>query len=40
MKKKFFEDNCIIYNMGTNKEYSVKEILDTYERTNEINLNY
>ena len=39
-KEKFFKDNCVIYNMGTNKGYSVKEIVDTYEKANKIKLNY
>ena len=38
--EKMFKDNCIIYNMGTNKGYSVKEIVDAYERANGIKLNY
>ena len=37
---KFMKDNCIIYNMGTNKGYSVKEIIETYEKTNGIKLDY
>ena len=35
-----FKDNCVIYNMGTNKGYSVKEIVETYEKTNNVKLNY
>ena len=35
-----FKDNCVIYNMGTNKGYSVKEIVETYEKTNNAKLNY
>ena len=38
--EKMFKDNCVIYNMGTNKGYSVKEIVDAYERANGIKLNY
>ena len=38
--KKFFENNCVIYNMGTNKGYSVKEVVETYEKANGIKLNY
>ena len=38
--EKLFDDNCIIYNMGTNKGYSVKEIVETYEKVNGIKLNY
>ena len=38
--KDFFNDNYIIYNMGTNKGYSVKEIVETYEKANGIKLNY
>lgn len=37
---KFFNDNCAIYNMGTNKGYSVKEVVETYEKVNGIKLNY
>ena len=37
---KLFNDNCAIYNMGTNKGYSVKEIVETYEKANGIKLNY
>lgn len=35
-----FQENCVIYNMGTNKGYSVKEIIETYEKANGIKLNY
>ena len=35
-----FKENCVIYNMGTNKGYSVKEIIETYEKANGIKLNY
>ena len=38
--EKLFKDNYIIYNMGTNKGYSVKEIIETYEKTNGIKINY
>ena len=38
--KKFFNENCAIYNMGSNKGYSVKEVVETYERANRIKLNY
>ena len=38
--EKLFSDNCVIYNMGTNKGYSVKEIIDAYEKSNGIKLNY
>ena len=38
--QKLFTDNYAIYNMGTNKGYSVKEIIETYEKTNNIKLNY
>ena len=34
------KSNCVIYNMGTNKGYSVKEVVETYEKTNGIKLNY
>ena len=27
-----FKDNCVIYNIGTNKGYSIKEIVETYEK--------
>ena len=37
---KFFKDNCVIYNMGSNKGYSVKEIVEAYEKANGIKLNY
>ena len=39
-KKQLFNENCVIYNMGTNKGYSVKEIVETYEKANGIKLNY
>jgi len=41
-KEKSFllNDNCAIYNMGSNKGYSVKEIVETYEKANGIKLNY
>ena len=35
-----FKDNCVIYNMGSNKGYSVKEVVETYEKANGIKLNY
>ena len=38
--EKLFNDNYVIYNMGTNKGYSVKEIVETYEKANGIKLNY
>ena len=38
--EKLFNENTIIYNMGSNKGYSVKEILETYEKANKIKLNY
>ena len=38
--EKLFENNCAIYNMGTNKGYSVKEIVEAYEKSNGIKLNY
>ena len=38
--EKFFKDNCVIYNMGTNKGYSVKEIVDAYQKANGIKLSY
>ena len=38
--EKFFENNCAVYNMGSNKGYSVKEIVETYEKANGIKLNY
>jgi len=38
--KNFFTENCAIYNMGTNVGYSVKEIVETYEKANGIKLNY
>ena len=38
--ERLFQDNCVIYNMGTNKGYSVKEIVETYEKANNIKLNY
>ena len=37
---KLFNENCVIYNMGTNKGYSVKEVVETYEKANNIKLNY
>ena len=39
-KENLFKENCVIYNMGTNKGYSVKEIVETYEKVNNIKLNY
>ena len=38
--EKFFNNSSAIYNMGTNKGYSVKEIIETYEKSNNIKLNY
>jgi len=38
--EKFFKENTVIYNMGTNKGYSVKEVIETYEKANKIKLNY
>ena len=38
--KNLFCDNCVIYNMGTNIGYSVKEVVETYEKANGIKLNY
>ena len=38
--QKLFKDNYVIYNMGTNKGYSVKEVVETYEKSNNIKLNY
>ena len=38
--QKLFNDNYVIYNMGTNKGYSVKEVVETYEKSNHIKLNY
>ena len=38
--EKLFNENCVIYNMGTNKGYSVKEVVETYEKVNKIKLNY
>lgn len=39
--KRLFEDkNYKIYNMGTNIGYSVKEVVETYEKANGIKLNY
>ena len=38
--EKFFSENCVIYNMGTNKGYSVKEIVEAYEKSNGVKLNY
>ena len=38
--EKYFNDNSVAYNMGTNKGYSVKEIIETYEKSNGIKLNY
>ena len=37
--EKLFDNNCAIYNMGTNKGYSVLEIIETYEKVNGIKLN-
>ena len=38
--EKLFNDNCVIYNMGTNNGYSVKEVVEMYEKVNGIKLNY
>ena len=38
--EKLFTDNCVIYNMGTNIGYSVKEVVEMYEKANGIKLNY
>ena len=38
--EKLFNENTAIYNMGTNKGYSVKEVIETYEKANGIKLNY
>ena len=38
--KNLFCDNCVIYNMGTNIGYSVKEVVEAYEKANGIKLNY
>ena len=38
--EKFFNESAVIYSMGTNKDYSVKGVLETYEKANEIKLNY
>ena len=38
--EKLFNDNYVIYNMGTNKGYSVKEVVEQYEKSNNIKLNY
>lgn len=37
---KLFNENIVIYNMGTNKGYSVKEVIEMYEKANGIKLNY
>ena len=38
--EKFFNENSVIYNIGTNIGYSVKEVIETYEKVNGIKLNY
>ena len=38
--EKFFKKNTVIYNKGTNKGYSVNEIMEIYEKANGIKLNY
>ena len=38
--EKLFNENIVIYNIGTNKGYSVKEVIGMYEKTNGIELNY
>ena len=38
--EKLFKENTVIYNMGTNKGFSVKEVLEMYEKANGIKLNY
>ena len=37
---KLFNENTVIYNMGTNNGYSIKEVVEMYEKTNVIKLNY
>jgi UDP-glucose 4-epimerase len=38
--EKLFNENTVIYNMGTNKGYSVKKVIETYKKVNRIKLNY
>lgn len=38
--EKLFNGNTVIYNMGTNKGFSVKEVMEMYEKANGIKLNY
>ena len=38
--ERLFNRNTVIYNMGTNKGFSVKEVIDMYEKANGIKLNY
>jgi len=33
-------ENSVIYNIGTNIGYSVKEVIETYEKINGIKFNY
>ena len=38
--EKLFNDNYVIYNIDSNKGFSVKEVNETYEKVNNIKLNY
>ena len=38
--EKFFKDSYVIYNMGTNEGYSVKEVFDTYMEANGITIDF
>jgi len=38
--EKLFNENIVIYNMGTNKGYSVKELIEMYEKANGVKINY
>ena len=38
--EKLFTNSHVIYNMGTNNGYSVKEVFDTYQRVNNIKFDY
>ena len=38
--EKLFNENIAIYNMGINKGYFAKEIMEMYEKDNGIKLNY
>ena len=38
--EKLFNENTVIYKMGTNKGYYVKKVIEIYKKVNRIKLNY